>query len=283
MCLIYIVLILGGHMKNKIKIFSALFFSVCILISCEKHEETEINFDQRSSVIEKDDGWFYTYEIASDKTDAGEIVNPMYYVDGYNLKYLVLDGYYISGIDSETNQEIEQIQPSLPYLSLNKEYRGEIEKIDDFLNQKKYSRKITSTDLKGLNLNSIDMNDVVNLHNTAIERGKSTQGKYVNLPEALIVQDSLLDGYMWQVGYIIYYGNIAAVNIECISKEGQYLSDQTDIKMKEINDEITRIETRILDKQNFNVLSDNSIEVEGVDWNRLSKLLLSINESNEIN
>lgn len=231
------------------------------LVGCKKKEEATINFNQRSASVEKEDGWYYMYYIQFNKNDEGTIENPTYWFGGDNLKYKVLEDYIVPMY--ENGKKVGETTPAVPSLLYNKKYSKELERINAFLDEKKFTDQITVDDLE-LDLTYFKKEDIVELHNMAIQKENATEGKYIYLPESNIIQDELVDGYLWQAGYIGFYGNIAQVNIELIYKNDVYLSDLVEEgkateEQKAIYNKIEEIEKLILEKQEFDQVSEQDI------------------------
>lgn len=253
-----------------------------IFVGCgARKEESKYSFNQRSAILEKDDGWVYLYYCEFNKEKEDRIENPRYFFGGYNLKHKELDGYKMQILNEKTGKVELEAMASLPALLHNQKYVQELDQINALLNEKKFTSAITEKEMT-LELKSFNKKEIVQLHNKAMEEGNLKEGHYFALPEADILQeDHTINGYRWQIGYLIMYGNIAKVEIELVYSDGTYLSDKaekgtaTEEEMA-IHKESKSIEAKILEQQKFDQLSGQTVSSNSIDWTRLSKLLVKI-------
>ncbi len=265
-----------------------LLFILCLLIattSCNNSsKQTNLssyyNFDAKTAMEEKGDGWlyFFSYEYKNGGKSPGNI---SYIFNGYNLKYKHIDGYDIQIIDNQTGKIVDTATSSLPYLTLDKEINSDIEKINNFFTKKQFITSIKMSDLGALALNKINKQDVLKLFNKAIGKDKLGNGKYYYLPEADVVQEKLINGYQWQVGFFIAHGNIFSIRIELIYNGNIYLSDlidnnKADKSQKNIYDKIKQIEKNIMEKQSFDI-DNEELTIDNIKFRRLYELLKKIN------
>lgn len=274
-------------MKRNISIIICLIF-ITLFSACTK-KQPEINeqmYHSQGSVIECNDGWFlfveHTYNIA-DKT----ITDKSFNLDAVNLKYNNLNDFQILCYDSETQKVIDRIRPEVSYLSMNPEYKLMLNQNIDVFKNRKMSSDLTNAELPNINSEMFTKDDIVNVYNKAIERGDLNFGKYGNISESGLKRDNELNGYMWQVGYFVIYGNIEAVNIELVNADGSYLSDinlkNLSTEQKELIEIINNLEKNILEKQSFIDLSiEDCYDNYSVDINRLFMLLNKIEEENKL-
>ena len=149
-----------GKILLIIGIFSAILgcFSVNAIennTSGNNKDQSTLEYTLKSIYDLKEDNWIYSMEIAYDID--GE--KPISYVfDGYNLKGKSNDNneYYIPYIDRETGKEIDRIPSQYLTLSTSSYYRDEIEKISEFLNNKKFNQEISVNDLTDLDIEKIE-------------------------------------------------------------------------------------------------------------------------------
>jgi hypothetical protein len=266
-----------------------IIFIVCLLVattacnSTSKQEKTNsvFNFDTKTVVKDIEDGWihFFTYDYISNND--GTIKNLFYGFNGYNLKYKHIEGYDIPIIDKETGKVTDTATSSLPYLSLDKDIKPDIDKISDFFKKKQFTSPIKMSELDGLNLSKINKQDILGLFNEAVGNEKLANGKYGNLPEADIAQERLLSGYQWQVGFFIVHGNILKIRIELLYEGNTYLSDLIDNNkanqsQKDIYAKIKEIEKNIISKQSFIADGYKGVTIDNVKFERLYKLLQNV-------
>ena len=231
-----------------------------------------INYSQKSTYDEKDDGWVYVFEINYPDVENEDRV---YMFDGYNLKYKQLDGYYVPVIDNETKEEITRITPEYITLSISEDYKDDIEKIVNYFNEKQFNNKITINDLLGLDIEVVSKEYLVDIFNKTIDSElESNPGQYIDSNFYGKVNVSSTDEEMkgeWQATYLLRYGEIYDINIEFIDENGNYLSDST--SNLDLTEEIEEIEKNIVDTQtiysNTATRSANSNNISNSDLNNL--------------
>lgn len=272
-------------MKRKVKFLGFMFIMVFTVLGlmlvlptaqATNQNLKTIEYYQKSFYDELDDGWISFFEINYPTTE-GENT---YIFDAFNLKYKELDGYYVPVIDNETKKEIDRIIPEYITLSISEKYREEIKDINKFFNEKQFINEIKISDLDKLEIVEISKEYLVTIFNKAINSElKTTPGEYYDSYSSGKVSvestDKSLEGE-WQLTYIINYGKIKKVNIEFISSDGKYLSDEVESKTalnKDIKlvEELEQLEKNIVINQHniFNKNTNNSISSENKDINNL--------------
>lgn len=237
--------------------------------------------------LKKENGWYY-YLYTNTNND--------YFFDGCNLKYPNLDGYYINIYKDKTEQEITQKFKTIPTLSAsdNKKNnallmeRDEVEIIDNFFTNNTFSRPINEKDLKNLNLGNFNKNDLIKLYNNLYKKDFNNNIIPYALHECDYKYDTPKDGFYVFIGFLIERKGIAAIEIDLVFDNGEYLSDKINNgtatkKYIEIYENLQNIEKYIIEKQTFDNLSKD-INYKGSVYERLYKILLSIeridNDSN---
>lgn len=271
-------------MNRKLSLLLVFFLLFCLTAcnspSKSKEKSSLPTFKSKIAVKEKEDGWLYyfDYEYVNNKDGS---TDRSYAYSGYNLKYKHIDGYVIPITDSKTGKVIGTSLPSLPYLLLNKTLKPDILAIDDFFTKKQFESPISLSDLDGLSLQNIKKEDVLNLFNEAIGGEVIAFGKFLDLPEADIVQEKPLNGYQWQVGFYNAAGNIVKVRIELIYDESTYLSDligtdKENKAKKDIYEKVKEIESKIINEQSFVVNGVEDLTIDNIQFKRLYALLQKI-------
>lgn len=279
-------------MKSKKNVFLTISLLVFMLLitgcGVEKKEENNYpGFASKCTTIDKTDGWFYFFCIQYPKTDKSiktvknnyDRSNAYSYVfDGFNLKYKKLDGYYVKISDKDGN-EVGQIEPAFPSLSVSETQRDEINEISDFFANKSFNKIISLTDLEDLNVNTIDKESLVQMFNAAYEKEPIELGKYTDLPQAEIVLSDSEKNYKYSIGYYVEYGNIIKINIDILYDDNTYLSDliQNNIasndQIKEYEN-LKKIEKFIIEKQSFDI--SNISDFSTMNVSTLKETLLKI-------
>lgn len=269
-----------------------MFFVIITTTFCSCKNSTEVVLDEgyhaKGAVQECSNGWFMFFELGYNlnqeiPTDEYVIVNAV------NLKYKNLDDFKIRMIDSETKEVIETIQPEVSYCSMNPQYELILYNLEKTLLAREQNPDLTERELLNFEDNDIFNKKVImDIYNTALKNGEMTFGKYGDLSESGLKSEDELSGYKWQVGYLLSYANIAALNIELIYSDGTYLSDITKEDMttnqKELFSIITKIENNIIRNQNFVDIGINSnLEIGNIKLSRLQNLLNTFEEEHNAN
>lgn len=229
-------------MKKLILTCLVLLTILCMGTGCEKtkklpepaDEDTQEklpdgHFEQRTSFMEKEDGWVYfiqediSYEDGVGQTDIS------YNFDGVNLKYANLEDYYVPVM--EDGKEVDRLD-GIPMLSLNKKYKGELQEINQCLLEKKdMIGKLTEKDLAELQGSQFDKKEIAELFNR-LEKSKRYHNKsddlskYIYLPEYDALSRELDNGDKVQLMYFCALQGLARVRIEVIDAKGAYWSDE---------------------------------------------------------
>lgn len=275
--------------KKAIIIILTLVF-VVLISGCgvkEKEDNTYPGFASNCSTIDKEDGWFYFFCIQYPKIDKSikTVKNNYdkssaysYVFDGFNIKYKKLDGYYIKISDNSGN-EVGQIEPAFPSLSVSETLRDEIKEISEYFNKKAFNKNIALKDIEDLNINTIDKEILVQMFNDAYNKEPIELGSYVDLPQAEIIFSDEVDNYKYNIGYYIEYGNIIKINIDILYNDNTYLSDliknntASKEQIKEY-DALKKIEENIIENQSFDISNISNLPATNV--NELKEALLKI-------
>lgn len=236
-------------------------------------KSSEVGFLQTTAVKEKEDGWVYFiyYTEVPDKPND----DYSYDFDAYNIKHKRIEGYELEIIDSETNEVIDKTTTSLPYLSLNKQAREELDKVEKLLNEKQNQSDITNEELDKLELDIIQQEDVIELYNQLRNKENSSSFQYTYLPEADVIQEEhYLDGYIWQFGYFISQVAFEAVHIELIYEDGSYLSElceknEASEEQKELYEEVKEMEQYMKENQTLDMKKFKDKKIGEIEFTRL--------------
>lgn len=240
------------------KIVCSILIIMIVLSTAGCSKEKNVGgFEVKIATEMRDDGWlYYLYE----EKPFDSVTETYAQYGAYNLKYKYIEGYQIPIKDSETGEVVEYAQSALPYLQItpDEKVRSELETLNNYINTFDHLKKVGNEDFEKIDLASIDKKDVIRLYNAMIDSSVENDGKYGFLPEAGIEQETLINGYQWQVGYFISYGNIKYARIDVVIDGKNYLSDlyhngETTQEQKEIYEKILLIEKEIIEKQNFSV------------------------------
>lgn len=211
-------------------------------------------FDQEKySLTEGEDGWFYAFEISYPKDDSYDIT---YMFDGYNLKYKELDGYKVP-VKDEKGNVLYEVSPNYITLSISKYHKSDIHLINDYFNEKQFQSTISGNDLMDLKLDVLDKDLIINCFNKAINSDmQKTPGKYydksfVNRISTKSTSKDLVGE--WQISYLNNFGYIKEAKIEFIFEDGTYLSDlaEKDNNYFDLFNNIKAIEKEIISNQSY--------------------------------
>lgn len=224
---------------KRISIILVTIFAL-LISGCSKNNEVNVEKTEMIKYVSKcytseidKDGWFkfLCIELPKKNKNSNETLdnyvyneNVSYTFDGINLKYKTLDEYYIPIYDDNKN-EISKVEAEYPSYSISKSYREDIKKINDFLNDKKFERKISIEDLDTIDFKVVTKEELVFMFNGAFDKTPAELGKYINIPFVAIVKTNYVNNYFYQVGYYCEYGNIRKIDIEVIYEDGTYLSN----------------------------------------------------------
>lgn len=274
------------------KKIAVLILSVLLLAGlcgCRNGEDPEPEFSRKdmSAVLQLSGGWVMYYERQEIYDGNGALTDAYCALDGVNLKRRDLSEFNVQIVNSDTGEVAGSVQPSVHFFKMNKAYEDKILPVEGVLEARPTTDDLTAEELEGIDFSGLVFTpeDVVAVYNAAMAGGVKEFGKYMNISSANIVSDSMLDGYQWQVGYLVLSGQIAALDIELIYDNGSYLSDIDENEMseppKELGQTIGAITQNILSSgELLNMGVDQQKVIDQVNFSRLYKLLNSIEVEN---
>lgn len=167
------------------------------------------------------DGWIYVMEISylSDGTTG-------YYLDVINEKYEKMKGYTIKVI-GEQGEVMYELEPGTVSMGYNDGYSAELHAIEEFLERKNFTEKISLEELEELELKKLDKHIIVDVFNKAITSELRTEfGPSSNDPYAKLYVGEEKNGKKWQAFVLAAYGYIDRVKIDYVS-DGKYFSEKS--------------------------------------------------------
>lgn len=200
-----------------------IILCLCLFIvyGCSEGKR-EPGFINQYSAIKKGDGWVLYCIIEKDNNE--ETPN-RYILNGVNLKYKNMEGYYLPVLD-ENGNEISQEKTSIPMYIHNPNQKEDILNVNQYFDEKQFNEEIQLSDLDDLELQYLNKEGIVQLFNQALKDQYYEKGfGPYNIKESNCVQKTLLDGSILQLSYVGAYGYIRNVNIEYINSNHAYLSD----------------------------------------------------------
>ena len=254
---------------KKMLLIILIGFGLILITGCgaEKKEELpeinrdDIKFYERNSFLDKEDGWVYYFHITLH--DDGSFSN--YHFDGMNMKYRELENYYIPVFDKETGEEVQRFTSSDVSLSIDQVHREEYQRINDFFNDKCFTKEITMEDLADLETDYFSKEDLLYLFNEAIKNDEHSD--FVLGPQRYTRIDvsKTIDNCYWQVALLTDYGYPERVRIDYICNDTNSLRDNVEKgkkydkdmykKILEIEDYILKNSTKAA-STHFNDLPD---------------------------
>lgn len=237
-----------------------LCMSVFFMFGCQKQQDDttfEVGYKEKYAVKEMDNGWHYIMVLYYDEKDNDVYDNA--YLTGVNVKYKSISedkGVPITNEDGEVLDYISRVIPDLKDV-----FREDLEKLHDFLVEKKFTKDITVDDLKDISMENIDKQLVVDMFNDALHSDVSF-GKYgAYAPNCVQKIDD--KGNTLQLSYITEYGNIVAWNVEYIYADGSRLSELNDSEHRAIQEGIDAYEDEVVSSQD--IYTNHEIALEGFD------------------
>lgn len=219
--------------KNK-KI-SGLFIFILVFVLCsgcavkEKERKTEETtealsegFTVRCGTSEQPDGWLYMLEISY---GADGVMG--YYFEAFHEKYEKMEGFTVKVI-GEHGEIVNEIAPDCGVtMCLNDDYNMDLNAVEAFLKEKKFTEEINLDSLEGLELDILDKQVVVDTFNNAITAEMRTElGPFKGHSNAYLYVGKENKGKKWQAFVFNSYGYIDKVKIDCVT-DGKYFSDKS--------------------------------------------------------
>ena len=208
------------------------------------------------STKEKEDGWVCFFAIEGHITER-EISD--YNYDCYNFKHPNLPGFYTDRTELKIDDEYVYFDEiSFPAYSHNLDYLDEVSKTREFFHRKWFTESIVLNDLEYLELSALDKQEIVDLYNQAIQaKPYSKYGRYPNIVAQSLYSSKIIDGYCWEVGYILVHGNIVYVDINLLINN-EFLIDlvasgKATEQQKALYETIEDLEELLVKKQKFEI------------------------------
>ncbi len=257
-----------------------------------EEQTTDTYRHDKTAVSELSDGWFFFCDYEEIYNADGSYLDTYCTVDGANLKYQNLSDFNISIINSDTGEVTGYITPSVNSLCMNKNYNDKLTEVSQYLKCRENNSALTEEELSFIDTEDMIFrkSDVVNIYNTAMKNliNSNDSGKYLYISFSDIRKGTQVGDYHWQVGYLIFTGNIAAINIELIYSDGKYLSniDSSNLtkQQEKLIFEIEKVENNIMNQQTFIPTGFDFTKTVGeIELNKLLTVLNSIEVDNEAN
>lgn len=259
--------------KRNIIIVCIIVFSICIIsvfvnsatkVSAENEYEYKVNFTKKGYFKEMGNNWIYFFDILEyDKS------KDFYAFDGYNMRDMYVEGYSKKMINPETQEIVQKTTSEMPVLMWSDENETEIKRINDYFNEKQYSRLINILDLNDLDTSFISKSLLVEMYNAAYNSKKMDKpGKFIKYSQ---FDKTIIDSTdndrpgKWEITYINDYGYLKYVTIDLVLDDKTFLSNIDDYSSK-----LKKIEQKIEDKQTLDGISlDEFSEKERKDLGKL--------------
>ncbi len=193
----------------------------------ETQEDAGLSWGRKSAMLETDDGWFYVFYHNFNKDSQVDNGLIPYQFFGVNLKYRYHED-YVTTIQYESNgQLVEKEVPAVIQIlgeSNSTAIKLDMDEIADVL---KYSGgEITNEELLSLTTDDLTFEELdekmfLDLIREALTGEPHKEGKYGYLPGyALLEEKQYLNGYKFQIGFIVTVGCLDAVVIDVLYQTG---------------------------------------------------------------
>ena len=248
----------------KSKKISCLLIVMSILVLCsgcavkEKERKIEETTGEelerigiRCGTSEQADGWLYMLKISyfSDGTAS-------YYFEAFHEKYEKMDGFTVKVI-GEHGEIVDEIAPECGVtMCLNDDYNKDLNAIEAFLGEKKFTEKINVESLEGLELDILDKQVVVDTFNHAISAEMKTEYGPFEQSDAYLYVGEEKNGKKWQAFVFASYGYIDKVKIDRVT-DGKYFSEKSEKELtkeeKKLKKDMELIEQWVQEEDKFQI------------------------------
>ncbi len=281
-------------MKKTKYIFLLMLCSLTLLSSCTQTVPEAIQNEyyrlDRATVVELSSGWYFYCDYEEVFRTDGTLYDTYCTVDGVNLKYQNLSDFNLSVTNTDTGEVTGYITPAVNAMCMNKAYNTELTEISEYLKSRPTETELNEDELDFSETEGMLFNksDVVNVYNSAISSPVNTVGKYSYISFTDIRKSVQPGEYYWQVGYMLFTGNIYVINIELVRNGEKFLSDTDPAELTQQQSqllcEIEKIENSIIGQQSFVPVGyDFAKTIDNVDFNKLLTVLSAIEAENETN
>ncbi len=293
--------------KNNLLLALIVVAFSLFFVSCQKNDEEDEqivwNFSKQVAYDIDDDGWVkmftYSYYKDSDNPDAANIIP--FTFKAINLRYRYNDEYFseYTYVDDEGEEHTKIVPNTIQIFGqgTNQSIKSDMLEISELLGYSTLT--VTVDDLLSLTEDDIsfeylDENEFLNLINTALSAPAHEEGGYLDLPEyALLEETEYIDGYKFQIGFMVTMGCVDIINIDVLYKTGDNYNDYVQLydliksgdaseEQVEVYDMILSLEKGIV--ENNDLLYDYKTyykeEIGGVDFSRLYSFLKNLDKYN---
>lgn len=220
-------------------------------------QETNQVYKIRYSILEKDDGEYYEFSTTTfnDGNDTST------YMDGCDLK------------------------PESTDIKVPKSLRNnDFDKIEDFFNKHQFKEKITLEDLKGLKLEKLDKNDILNMFNETIEKEFDASVSGLHIPYCSFGEDYKTNGYKVFMGLLAERLGLDVLRIDLVYDNDVYLSDlvknnKATAEQRTIYENLQKISKYVVENQEFEV--KDKFDFKGEVYNRVYDMIRMIDDNKE--
>ena len=188
----------------------------------ETTEELPEGFTVRCGTSEQADGWLYMLEISYNSDGSTG-----YYFEAFHEKYEKMDGFTVKVI-GEHGEIVNEMAPECGVtMCLNDDYNKDLDAVEAFLEEKKFTETINMESLEGLELDILDKQIVVDVFNNAITAEMRTEkGPFIGHSNAYLYVGKEKKGKKWQAFVFNSYGYIDKVKIDYVT-DGKYFSEKS--------------------------------------------------------
>lgn len=252
-------------------------------IKKEEEEKVSLKRVEKMSTIKKLDGWYYYFLV----TSLGEDVKDTYAFNGCNLKYSNLEGYNI--LLTDQNNEIVGRLPAHPTLAVSEKEkngikeRDEIRMITSYFSEKEFPKVIDLNQLNDFETKNFEKEELIKLYNEVQkEKWIYKYGRYSWNDCGIKAESSTKDGKLFQLGYLMSWGNFKHVSLDVKYGDNKFLSDiilenKASEEEKKLYQSFKIIEEYIIESQSLDIASQFK-EYDSDLYKRLFTFLKSLEE-----
>jgi len=267
-------------MRRKI-IIMVSFIILCafLYVGCDKAntKETSDSNENQQSVIDPgkwkfsgkiarkidDDGWVYSFEYNYIKDEYKYIEDSEIFIfSGINLRYRYHDDYVQTYTDTVDGKEVtKEVPASMLFLggSNSEKINRDMCKVAEILDYDK--REIKEEDLLKINpddysFEELDKELFFGLMNEALNGETHAEGHNILPTYALLNEQTYIDGYEFQVGFLTAIGTVDVIFIDVLYKTGDKYNDY--VQLSDMVDNKTATDEQV---ELYNVLKDIEKEI----------------------
>ena len=300
---------------KKVKLIVPLLvvLVICMLTSC-KENKTEVETKKTSGVVDpgtwkfsrniarqvNEDGWVYTFEYEYMKDEYKHLDDEEHFLfNGVNLRYRYHEDYLQESYTIVDGEEVVEYVPAIMLWlcdSNSEAIKRDMKQVSQILGQKGWT--VSKEELLNINpddytFEELDKDLFFGLMFEALNGEPHEEGHNLLPSYALLNEQTYIDGYEFQIGFLPAMGTIDVIFIDVLYKTGEEYNDY--IQLSDMVDDGTATEDEvklysILKDIEKSIIEDNNfmagkeeyegVNLEGVSLKRLYTMLENIDNDN---